>query len=1012
MKHLRYLLLAALVMMPLSACDDDNDGDGGGTAPVVGTVSGTVSVEGNGLAGVGVTLVGATSQSATTGSGGAFSFSNVEAGSYGVTIADLPSDVSFSTTSKTTSITTSGQTVTVDFSGSYIRTSSIQGQVLVDGAGIAGVAVTAAGPEGTTNAVTDNGGNYGFSGLRAGDYTVTIAPGADYTFATTAYDITLGTGEAKTASFFGEMVTTVDPVTANVVIKSVTTAAGVTINPNNVAGQINVTVQVDPGENDLQRVCILLDGMEIANGCQTLGSAVAEDLQMQAGVFEIVFTIFTNDINADTGAPVYLNDTYELSAVLDLENAQQSNVTTSMNLTFNNTDMITAMVTPEMQGVVGGDYVLGGVQTVMVYASIFSGKTLDDVNVSLPWDATNTVEGPFPATTQFTYSYDDWGFDDYTDEQIWVNAGTYSDGTLFSGALPVAATLAGSNGVSTVDFDYNVPDWSGIDFFLTDQVAAPELPCCSANWTGPDYMPYDGLEDDPTDTDGIGVDHIMFLVDAMDDLTDDDLEVLHDDMAIDFDSYAGIAEDGMMADAGLDLSLNNDDHDLCVVAWDKFGQWDFICLAGDGSNPTDDTFGYDNTLPNDVSDPDDSHPNMFIYNSMTVAPASQVLELSGTEDRSGFSTVPFRGFITWYEADDVSYVANASNDVDEDEGPYNMGSFTLPACAADPTYAVPCYPNDASSDGVYNVNANILNQAGGIGATNHDYWVAVDVTAPTQDNTTLPATVDVGDPATYSAPVSDNLHVGCTAFSFDFPTGIYVPFGDNVCNADDDMFDLNFPTDDVAIWTQDYAVTTVEAAPGGVPTGAGAIFTNVRAQHTDLAGNFSPAVQNNFIAGTVEAGTTYDAVGITDYYLDIGGDADLCNGSSAAVADCDTDAGEVYSVDVDIVVEGASGTFANPFASGELYVWLVHDPNDTYLDVAADEVFYLLGTINASSAVVTDDGLVRQYTWTHTINSDDILGRFPGGEDVYIAVGGFKYSKGTVLISDPQADAITVVDAK
>ena len=261
MKHLRYLLMAALVAMPLTACDEDDDnGDITPPATPVGTVSGTVSVEGNGLAGVSVTLVGATSQSATTGSGGSFSFSGVEAGSYGVSISDVPSDVSFSTTAKTTSITTDGQTVTVDFSGSYIRTSTIAGQVVVEGAGIAGVAVTATGPEGAKNAVTDNGGNYSFSGLRAGDYTVAIDVPAEYNFATASYEITLGTGEAKTASFFGTELVTTDPVTAEVFITSVTTGAtNVPVNPNNVAGQIDVTLQVDAGENDLTKLSLLLD---------------------------------------------------------------------------------------------------------------------------------------------------------------------------------------------------------------------------------------------------------------------------------------------------------------------------------------------------------------------------------------------------------------------------------------------------------------------------------------------------------------------------------------------------------------------------------------------------------------------------------------------------------------------------------------------------------------------------------------------------------------------------------
>ena len=95
MKHLRYLLMAALVALPLTACDEDSDP----VATSFGTVSGTVSAESNGLSGVGVTLVGATSMSATTGAGGTFTFANVATGAYGVSIdASTHPDVSFSQT--------------------------------------------------------------------------------------------------------------------------------------------------------------------------------------------------------------------------------------------------------------------------------------------------------------------------------------------------------------------------------------------------------------------------------------------------------------------------------------------------------------------------------------------------------------------------------------------------------------------------------------------------------------------------------------------------------------------------------------------------------------------------------------------------------------------------------------------------------------------------------------------------------------------------------------------------
>ena len=127
--------LAALVP---PACD-------GGTSspPPVGSISGQVSIEGQGIDGVTVSL--STGASTSTAGGGRFFFTNVEAGSHTVTISNLPSDASFSATAQPTTITTAGQTAFVNFSGTYIRTASIIGSVTVEGDGLGGVTVRISG---------------------------------------------------------------------------------------------------------------------------------------------------------------------------------------------------------------------------------------------------------------------------------------------------------------------------------------------------------------------------------------------------------------------------------------------------------------------------------------------------------------------------------------------------------------------------------------------------------------------------------------------------------------------------------------------------------------------------------------------------------------------------------------------------------------------------------------------------------------------------------------------------
>ena len=80
-----------------------------------------------GAAGVTVTLSsGATAITTATGQ---FTFSNVPAGSYTITISGHSPAAAFLSLGETTTITTAGQVATVNFAGSLIRTSAIIGSV-------------------------------------------------------------------------------------------------------------------------------------------------------------------------------------------------------------------------------------------------------------------------------------------------------------------------------------------------------------------------------------------------------------------------------------------------------------------------------------------------------------------------------------------------------------------------------------------------------------------------------------------------------------------------------------------------------------------------------------------------------------------------------------------------------------------------------------------------------------------------------------------------------------------
>ncbi|MGD8322456.1 MAG: SdrD B-like domain-containing protein, partial [Gemmatimonadota bacterium] len=200
MKRIKYFALAALVAF--AACSEGSTTDV--TPTPTGTISGQVTIEGVGASGITVTL--SSGATATTDGTGNYSFDNVEAGSYTVSVSGFASDVTFSASSKAATISTSGQVVTVNFDGSYVRTSVITGQVAAGSSGLEGVTVSI----GSSSTTTDANGLYAFSGLKAGTYTVSISgyDAAMYTFPATSYDVTVAVGESKVQNFSGQLQTT------------------------------------------------------------------------------------------------------------------------------------------------------------------------------------------------------------------------------------------------------------------------------------------------------------------------------------------------------------------------------------------------------------------------------------------------------------------------------------------------------------------------------------------------------------------------------------------------------------------------------------------------------------------------------------------------------------------------------------------------------------------------------------------------------------------------------------
>lgn len=134
--------------------------------PPPGGISGHVTLNGTGLAGV---VVSTGTAQTTTASDGSYSFSGLPPGPYQVSISNLPSNAQCPEVSKPAAVA-SGQVTVVDFACT-VAPGGISGRVTVNGAGVAGVTVFT-GPLMTTTA---SDGSYSFPGLAPGQYQVSIS---------------------------------------------------------------------------------------------------------------------------------------------------------------------------------------------------------------------------------------------------------------------------------------------------------------------------------------------------------------------------------------------------------------------------------------------------------------------------------------------------------------------------------------------------------------------------------------------------------------------------------------------------------------------------------------------------------------------------------------------------------------------------------------------------------------------------------------------------------------------
>ena len=224
------LIMAMLFSIVLTAC---GGGGGGGAPAATYSISGTIT----GAASVTVTLSGASSATATTDASGNYSFTGLANGSYTVT----PSKTGYAFNPVSSAVTVSGANVTAqNFTATAAATTySISGAV--SGAATSGVTITLGGSS-SGSVITGAGGTYSFSGLVAGNYTLTPSL-SGYTFAPTSITITALAANSTGNNFTATAIPVAHTISGNV---SGAGGSGVTIT---VTGTASATATTDGSGN-------------------------------------------------------------------------------------------------------------------------------------------------------------------------------------------------------------------------------------------------------------------------------------------------------------------------------------------------------------------------------------------------------------------------------------------------------------------------------------------------------------------------------------------------------------------------------------------------------------------------------------------------------------------------------------------------------------------------------------------------------------------------------------------
>lgn len=869
-----------------------------------GAIEGMVLAEGDALPGITVELTGPTARAVTTDQLGRYTFADLPAGAYVVSLRDLPPDVTFPQVSR--SAVVSGETpVPVHFDGNFIRTASIAGTVTSGSRGLEGVTVTLLGAASATTS-TDAGGGFAFSALRAGAYEVEISGfPSSVSFTSVRTSVQLTTGQAHVVTFDGRSELTASAV-IRTVLRRLPSGATQPADLSDLRGLIEVHVTLDRGEDTPDSLMVLLGDRVVGLQRFAVGGVSGEPAGAAevsgpdlASPVDLVFPVNTAAFDSTTGVPRFFNGERNLQVRLATREGGPAAWTSTAPVVLRNPDTFFARLVPGAGPVTGQDgreWVGGDLEVQTFPVVYFEGRQVTAVTVALRRTqgaeiarrAVGATEAPiraiFPsgpdaAETLYGYRTPANAFD-----EIRVVAAVYAGGDPVPG-LPLTV-------LSGLVIDIEPPD--GGSFVLPRQ--SGEHRCCVENWVGSDFL-FAAAVTPGTDA---GVGGVTVRV--------------HVGPASASDEQVAAGPE-VQRGSDLDGTTTNTAYRAVAAMSDALGNTRLVALVPSDGNPLGNVrggvFGVDRSPP--VAALDDGGAGLGPTAVNPPDGSAWLLQASGPP--SGFGSQPVRATIR------LRTTASPG-----------AGICLMPGTAAcDPAPDGFLRSVPSSGEGYYVYRARAIDRGGNL-SNEVVARVLRDVTAPTLGPIQIPTGLEGGIERTFAAEATDNvdLHVGAIllrfgaagageVWPFAAPTVLGTPFGGAL-------------TDRATITARFPFVHGLERATAGAsgdaPDGVLHPARAARAEAHDAAGN----------RGQREAGLAgSDGFPVTGFgTADRGEDAAVRGWRTTASAgqvcredapDCGASAGTMVTLEAE--ARGRAGAFGQPFEAvhfilieGERARWL------------------------------------------------------------------------------------------